>query len=125
MVAHSIDYYMSLPYAVKVVPREGGYFARVEDLPECTAWGEDLEGLWEAVRQAKLRWIEEALHLDRRIPEPGESEESLKEYSGRILLRMPRSLHRDLADKAHLEGVSLNQFIVITLARAVGRADDS
>ncbi len=37
---------------------------------------------------------------------------------------MPRSLHRDLADRARLEGVSLNQFIVITLAREVGRADD-
>ena len=124
-MAHSIDYYMSLPYAVKVVPREGGYFARVEDLPGCMAWADDLEHLWPAVGQAKLRWIEEALHTDRRIPEPGESEESLREYSGKILLRMPRSLHRDLAGRAHLEGVSLNHFIVITLARAVGRVDDS
>ena len=123
-MAHSIDYYMSLPYAVKVVPREGGYFAQIEDLPGCRAWAGNLEDLWPAVGQAKLRWIEEALHLDRRIPEPGESEESLREYSGRILLRMPRSLHRDLAGRAHLEGVSLNQFIVITLARAVGRVND-
>ena len=116
----SIDYYMSLPYPVKVVPKEEGYFAQVEDLPGCTAWAGNLEDLWPAVDQAKLRWIEEALHRERPIPEPKEGEESLKEYSGRILLRMPRSLHRDLANRSRLEGVSLNQFIVIALARAVG-----
>ena len=65
------------------------------------------------------------LHTDRRIPEPGEGEKNLGEYSGKIMLRMPRSLHRDLADRAHLEEVALNQFIVITLARAVGRVYDS
>ncbi len=65
-----------------------------------------------------------ALQRDGRIPEPRGGEMNLKEYSGRILLRMPRSLHRDLADRSRLEGVSLNQFIVTALARAVGRVDD-
>ncbi len=121
---HNVDYYMRSPYAVKVVPKEGGYFAQVEELPGCTAWAESLEGLWSAVEQAKLRWIEDALQRHKHIPQPGEGEEeSLKNYSGRLLLRMPRSLHRDLADRSHLEGVSLNQFIVIALARAVGLND--
>ena len=43
-----------------------------------------------------------------------------KEYSGKVNLRMPRSLHRDLARRAEEEGVSLNQFMVVALARAVG-----
>jgi predicted HicB family RNase H-like nuclease len=41
-------------------------------------------------------------------------------YSGKVNLRMPRSLHRDLARRAEEEGVSLNQFMVVVLARAVG-----
>jgi antitoxin HicB len=115
----SIDYYMRLPYAVKVVPSEDGYFARVEDLPGCEAWASNIEDLWPAVNQAKRAWIEDALHREIRIPEPGESEENLK-YSGRILVRMPKSLHRDLTTKAHQEGVSLNHFIVTALARSIG-----
>ena len=43
-----------------------------------------------------------------------------KAYSGKVNLRMPRSLHRDLARRAEEEGVSLNQFMVVALARAVG-----
>ncbi len=43
-----------------------------------------------------------------------------KAYSGKVNLRMPKSLHRDLAHRAEEEGVSLNQFMVVALARAVG-----
>lgn len=43
-----------------------------------------------------------------------------KAYSGKVNVRMPGSLHRDLASRAEVEGVSLNQFMVVTLARAVG-----
>jgi hypothetical protein len=46
-------------------------------------------------------------------------------YSGRLLLRMPRSLHEELARASDREGVSLNQFITGALSSAVGwrRAD--
>lgn len=43
-----------------------------------------------------------------------------KAYSGKVNLRMPKSLHRALARRAEEEGVSLNQFMVVALARAVG-----
>jgi len=103
-VGQDTDYYMRLPYPVKVVPAEDGYFALVEDLPGCRAWVDDLEDLWPAVKRA---WIEDTLARDESGPEPGGSEENSK-YSGRIPLRMPKSLHRDLASRAHQEGVSLN-----------------
>src|SRR6266566_3193017 len=45
-----------------------------------------------------------------------------REAGGRVLIRMPRSLHRDLQDLARGEGVSLNQFIVSALARVAGGA---
>ncbi len=40
--------------------------------------------------------------------------------SGRLLLRMPRTLHGELAEAAEREGTSLNQFITGTLASAIG-----
>lgn len=46
-----------------------------------------------------------------------------REYSGKVNLRMPKSLHRDLARKASEEGVSLNQLMITVLARSVGETD--
>ena len=118
----TIDYYMRLPYPVEVVPSEDGYFASVEDLPGCTAWVDNFEDVWSAVEQAKRKWLEEALKREKRIPKPRQTEESLR-YSGRVLVRMSKSLHRDLAKRARLEGVSVNHFIITALARAVGLSD--
>ena len=41
-------------------------------------------------------------------------------HSGRLMLRMPQSLHAELAEAAEREEVSLNQFITNTLAASVG-----
>ena len=123
-MSQDADYYMRVPYAVKVIPSENGYFARVEDLPGCRAWADNLEDLWPAVERAKRAWIEDALESHRRIPKPAETEENLQ-YSGRILVRMPKSLHADLLRRASIEGVSLNQFVITVLARAVGFTDTS
>ncbi len=46
--------------------------------------------------------------------------------SGRLLLRMPRALHAQLAARSDAAGLSLNQYIVETLTRTLdgdGRAD--
>lgn len=47
-------------------------------------------------------------------------ERSPVEGQGRILLRLPKSLHAELIAAATTEGVSLNQFTVAALAGAVG-----
>lgn len=47
-------------------------------------------------------------------------ERSASGHSGRLLLRMPQSLHAELARAADREGISLNQFITSALAAAVG-----
>ena len=41
----------------------------------------------------------------------------LEEYSGRFVLRIPRSLHRELKEAADREGVSLNQYVLYKLAK--------
>ena len=46
-------------------------------------------------------------------------------HSGRLLLRMPRALHADLAARSDAEGVSLNQYIVAALSRAASGEEPS
>ena len=40
-----------------------------------------------------------------------------RDYSGKILLRVPKSLHQELANTAKSEGISLNQFLLYKLSR--------
>ena len=47
------------------------------------------------------------------IPEPVSEEE----YSGQFKLRIPKSLHRSLAEHARQEGISMNQYCVYLLSR--------
>ena len=42
-------------------------------------------------------------------------------HSGRLLLRMPRAVHAQLAARADAAGTSLNQYIVETLTAALGQ----
>lgn len=42
--------------------------------------------------------------------------QELEDYSGKIMLRIPRSLHKALKQAAAIEGVSLNQYIAYKLA---------
>jgi hypothetical protein len=46
-------------------------------------------------------------------------DERERSHSGRLLLRMPKTLHAELAARSDAAGVSLNQYIVSALARAV------
>jgi len=45
----------------------------------------------------------------------------MEEYSGRILLRIPKSLHGTLIYAAKRDGVSLNQYISSLLSSEVPR----
>jgi antitoxin HicB len=115
----SIDYYASLPYHLTVV-RDGEdkakpWTASVEELAGCTSRGRTPEEALNGVRTAMTRWIEDALEEEREIPEP----KSPTSHSGRLLLRMPRTLHAELTRASDREGVSLNQFITDVLAAAV------
>ena len=113
----TLDYYMSLPYTVEIKKTEEGYFAKVVELPGCMTWTEDFAGLQEMIEDAMATWIEDALEDGDPVPEP----EDANDYSGRLNLRIPKSLHRDLARRATEEKVSLNQLMVSELARSAGR----
>ena len=43
--------------------------------------------------------------------------DSLEGYGGKILLRIPKSLHKRLTEEARVEGISLNQYALYKLSR--------
>ena len=113
----SISYYLNLPYKLVVVPmEEGGYYAQY---PELGAHG-DAPTIEEAVREANVSkelMLESYLeHGDYPIPEPHSS----KDYSGKFNVRVPKSLHRELVERAQEEGVSLNALVSSLLQRGLG-----
>lgn len=108
---------MKLPYAREYVPYEdGGYFARIVEFPGCMTEGKDFAEAAEMLDDAMASWIEARLEEGLPIPEPLTN----TEYSGKLLVRMPKSLHRALSRHAESEGISLNQYIVAKLAQVVG-----
>ncbi|HLO84747.1 MAG TPA: type II toxin-antitoxin system HicB family antitoxin [Nostocaceae cyanobacterium] len=111
----SLEYYLSLQYAVTLYPDpEGGYVAQIKDLPGCLTQGETLEETMTNINEARELWIETAFEAGDNIPLPSTDDS----YSGKLMLRMPKSLHRRLAETAEREGVSLNQYIVSLLSAA-------
>ena len=119
----TLEYYMGLTYEIVIKRSDGGWFARVSDLPGCMTWADSYEELGPMIEDAKRGYIEVALRDGDPVPEP--LEDSLEGYSGKANLRMPRSLHRDLARRAEAEGVSLNQVMVATLVRAISQGIDT
>ena len=110
----TVDYYMELPYRMEIIPdkEEGGFVATFPDLPGCITVGETIEAVVQNVVDAKRAWLEAELETGATIPEP----EDLKEYSGQFKLRLPKSLHKQLAEYSKSEGVSMNQYCVYLLA---------
>lgn len=109
-----------LPYRISVVRDHENtagqeWTAQAEDLPGCQAHGESAEEAIRGIDAAIEEWIEDALAKGREVPDP----RTPASYSGRLMLRMPRSLHAELSGAAEREGVSLNQFIASSLDRAL------
>ncbi len=114
--SETLQYYLNLPYSAEIKHDEDGWFAKVVELPGCMTWADTFEELGPMIEAAKRGWIEDALEHGDPVPEP----RSTEDFSGKVNLRMPKSIHRDLARRAQEEDVSLNQLMVATLARAVG-----
>ncbi|RIH84340.1 type II toxin-antitoxin system HicB family antitoxin [Calidithermus roseus] len=110
-----LEYYLGLRYPVTLIPEaEGGYTAMVNDLPGCVSVGETVEEAMAMIEDARRLWLEVAYEHGDDIPLPS----SEREYGGKVLVRMPPSLHRRLLEGAEAEEVSLNQHIVSLLSEA-------
>ena len=91
----TIDDYMSLNYRMEIVEdKEEGFVVSYPELPGCITCGETMESAIANAQDAKKAWVQAALEEGIEIHEP----DSLEEYSGQFKLRIPRSLHRSLAE---------------------------
>lgn len=105
------------PYSIEIeygqTPDEG-VAAYVAEWPGCITAGSSREEALARIGDAMRDWVEARLRDGLEIPEP------MREYGGTVVVKMPRSLHRDAAKRAAREGVSMNQWISTTVARAIG-----
>ena len=97
--------YMKLPYTrlVQEMNDESGhyFYGRILELDGCQSTSDTLEG-----------YIETKIENNLSIPIP----ETPNNYSGKFVVRLPKSLHQRLAIEAEKEGVSLNQLALYKLA---------
>jgi predicted HicB family RNase H-like nuclease len=82
----------------------------------CIATGDTPDEALSSLEEVARDWLTVALEQGQFIPEPVEN----TEFSGRLVLRLPKSLHKKATRIAERDGVSLNQLIVMSLAEQVG-----
>lgn len=111
----TLEYYMALPYRMELIAdvEEGGYVVSLPDLKGCISSGATVEEAVANLNDAKREWLVAALEDGYEIPEPAADDE----YSGQFKLRIPKSLHRQLAENSRREGISMNQYCLYLLAR--------
>lgn len=113
----NVEYYMNLPYNYIVQPitdESGSYFyARVLELDGCQSTGETFEKAYENLREAMEGWIETKLEGGFEVPLPV----GYDDFSGKFVVRIPKSLHYRLTIEAEQEGVSLNQYALYKLSK--------
>ena len=108
--------YMKLPYnyVVKPISDESGqyYHASILEFDGCQSTGDTFQEAYDSLIEAMEGWIETKLDAGFTIPKPINA----ANYSGKYVVRLPKSLHARLALEAEKEGVSLNQYTLYKLS---------
>lgn len=89
-----------------------GFIVTCPDFPGLSAFGDTPEEALAEARVALDLFVESLQASGVQLPKPTQN----VDYSGQVRLRMPRSLHHSLVQKADLEGVSLNTWLITLLA---------
>jgi len=97
----------------------GGYIATVPELPGCMSDGETYEEALLNVKEAIKEWIDTAKARGQNIPEPIVYHDD-EDYSGRLVIRIPKKLHKELSENAAEQSISLNQLILYYLSKQIG-----
>ena len=113
----NINDYSKLPYNFIIQPINDEsvsyFYARVLEFDGCQSTGETFEEAYKNVKDAMLGWIEAKLESGFEVPLPV----GYEGFSGKFIVRVPKSLHYKLSVEAEQEGVSLNQYALYKLSR--------
>lgn len=119
----NLAYYMGLNYKIEIIEdkEEGGYAFRCPELPGCITCADTVERGLELIEDAKRCWLTACIEDNMSIPEPAQ----LDDYSGQFKLRIPKSLHKALAERSKQEGISMNQYCLYLLSSGTNESDMS
>lgn len=90
--------------------------ARVAELPDVVEYSETHSEAYDLALDTIATTAKTFKKKGKAMPTPIEP---IDHFSGRVTLRIPRSLHKVLSEKAEREGVSLNHLISNSLERGV------
>jgi len=125
MGSKALDFYRSMDYPAVLRKNNeedgGGWIAEILELPGCMSDGSTPTEAVANLEEAKRCWIEVALKRQQEIPLPRPNFTDEQVYSGKFTLRIPKSLHRQLAETAKHENVSLNQYVQTLIALNFGK----
>jgi predicted RNase H-like HicB family nuclease len=93
-----------------------GFSAFVIELPGCFADGDTAESATSNLESAIESWITSAESTGYPIKPPFDAEG----FTGKVALRMPRTLHKQAAYYAELEGCDLNTLLVTAISNYIG-----
>lgn len=82
-------------------------------LKGCITCADNIDKGMKLIEDAKKEWISAAIENKYEIPEPN----SIEKYSGQFKLKIPKSLHMELAKKSKREGISMNQYCLYLLSK--------
>lgn len=91
--------------------KDAAFVARVAEFPSLAAHGDSQEEAMREIKDLVSFVISDLFENKEPIPEPF----GKRSYSGRLVLRMPEYMHRQLALEALQQGVSLNQLLNLKL----------
>lgn len=112
-----LELYMRKKYKFEIVEDEdeGGFVISYPDLIGCISFGETIDLAVKNGEEARREWIYATLESGGVVPEPFSAED----YSGQFRLRVPKSLHKYLAERSKQEGISMNQYCIYLLSKTI------
>lgn len=101
----------------------GGFMFTMPDIPGVMADGKTEAAAIADGREAFLATVSALVDMGREVPGPAFNADDLTPAaaSGKVLARMPRSMHLQLTVRAKTEGVSLNALVLAFIAEGLGR----
>lgn len=96
----------------------GGYIAYIPQL-DCYGDGKTSEDAINDVRQVAEDILQLAEEDGKQIPIPQYYKEE-EDYSGKLTLRIPKFLHKQITDRAMKESCSINQLIQTYISMGIG-----
>lgn len=100
--------------------QDNDFGAFVKEIPYVSAFGETPADAVKELETAYRLWLKSSAENGDEIPAPSIKNQDLSEFSGKFSLRIPRSLHHELVQRAKMENVSLNQEVLFLLSYALG-----